>query len=244
MLCKRRLFAVAALSAFAALTGAQAQPAFVGRTLQFDNTSITSVGYDYPGDYGYRRGYHGEGPFGLLELPFALIGGVANLFTGGPGDTYNGSYSYRPYYASPYYGSPYADAYNGGSYYGSLYDGGSYHFGSRYDSGRYDGDRRIYEDRGYFSRRYDGDRRYSSGQYDDDYRNYGDHRYFSRRDDDDRRAYGDRKYFIGRYDGDYRYYGYRYYGDAYRARRYDDDPRYGDAYDRGRPAYDAGDDDD
>jgi hypothetical protein len=235
MLCKRRLFALAAaLSAFAALSGAQAQPAFVGRTLQFDNTSITSVGYDYPGDYGYRSGYRDDGPFGLLEIPFALLGGVGKLLTGGHGEpyygdsyNYDGSYYPRPFYDSQYmyYGSRYRDADNGRPYYGSLYKGGSYHFGSRYDSRRYNDDRRTYEDRGYFA-----------GRYDDDRRADGYVRYFSPRFDDERRAYG-------RYDGEHRYYDDRYFDDAYRARRYDGYPRYGDAYDRGRASYDADDDD-
>jgi hypothetical protein len=221
MLCKRRLFALAAaLSAFAVLSGAQAQLAFVGRTLQFENTSITSVGYDYPGDYGYRRGYRDDGPFGLLEIPFALLGGIGKVLTGGHGEPYygdsyryDGSYYPRPFYDSQYYGSPYRDADYGRSYYGSLYDGGSYYFSPRHDRRRYYYERRAYDDRRQFTAR--------------EYREYDGYRGY----------YADRDYDNRRYDD-------RYHSDAYGAYGYIREPHDRDVYIRSSSFYGAEDDDD
>src|SRR5262249_9669909 len=152
----------AALAAFAALTGAHAQPASIGRTLQLANTAFVTVDYYHPRYYGYRDEYNGDGPLGLLKIPGALLGGVADLLSGGDGDTYYGDpYYYRPRYVSPYYGSPYRDAYNGSyygnSYYDRLYNGDSYYFSSRTAA------RGYYDDRRHFRPdRYDGDREYNN----------------------------------------------------------------------------------
>jgi hypothetical protein len=219
MLCKRCLFALtAALVTLEVLTGAHAQSASVGRTLQLDNTAYISVDYDYPGYYGYRKGYYGDGLFALFEIPGAVIGGVADLLTGAPGDTYyGGSYYSRPLYVSPFYDSPYRSAYSGGWYYDRLRSG-SYYYAPHEGSRRYNDDHRNYDDRTWFSGR----------------RYYGDYGY-----------YGDRRYFSGRgYDGDRRYYDDRYYGVPYYAHGYNGETRYGDEYNRGRASYDADDDDD
>jgi hypothetical protein len=199
MHCKRRIFALAAaLAGLAALTGAQAQPASVGRTLQLGNSAFIAVDYDVPRYYGYHKHHHGDGLFELFKIPGAVIGGVAELLSGAPGDTYYGDDTYsadsdypRPYYENPYYGGPSRGGYNG-SYYNSLYRG-SYYFGSNYRGRQYYGEYRNYDGRRQFS-----DRRYESGRgYEDD-----------------------------RYDYD-RSYRRRHYSDAYRPYEYYDSPRYG-----------------
>jgi len=214
MLRKGCFFAAAALGAFSALTAAHAQPVSIGHTLQLDTIAFTTVDY-YPRHYNDREGYHGDGLLGLFEIPGRILGGVAGLFTGAPGNDYYGdSYYSRPFYVSPYYGSPYRDAYNsyyGSTYYDRLYDGGSYYFSSR------TGARGYYDDRRHFRPdRYEGDQEY--------YKEY--------------RIYENRKYF-----GDDGYYRDRYYRDPDYTPGYDEDPRYSDVYDRGRVPDNADDDD-
>ena len=187
MLRKGLFFAAAALGAFAVSTAANAQPASIGRTLQLNNTAFISVDYDYRGYYGYHRDYYGDGILGLFKIPGAVLGGVAELLSGGASGTYyDDSYYPRPYYQDPYYSSLYR-----GSYYDRPYNERSYYFSPRYVSRQYYDDHRNYDDRRYFSHRdYDGDRGYYRDRYYDD------------------RYYGDRA-------GAYEYYGNPRYGDTY-----------------------------
>jgi hypothetical protein len=218
-----------ALGALAALTGAHAQPASIGRALQRDNTAITMVDYYYPGYYGYRDGpyYHGDGLFGLFEIPAKVLGGVAGLLSGGPGDTYSGSYGgsyYRPPYDSPYYGGSYYRQLYVSPYYGSPYRGADY--GAYYGSSYYDS---PYNGRPYYL-----GPRYSSRGY------YEAHEHY-----DDRRRFSDREYYSDREYSDDRYSDGRYYGDAYYyANRYNGGPYYAEPYDRSRAPHNADDDDD
>ncbi len=152
MLRKRRFVApAAALYALAALTGAKAQPATVGRALARDNPAVTTVNDYYPGYYAYGEGfYYGDGLFGLFEIPGRVIGGIGGLLTSAPGGAYyGGPYYSRPPYVSPYRGA-YYNAYEGNPDYDIPYNGGAYYFSPRYGGREYRDDYVRYGDRGYF----------------------------------------------------------------------------------------------
>jgi hypothetical protein len=218
MRCRRQLFVAAgALFVFAASTGVQAQPVSIGHSLQRDDAGYVKVDYYYPGQYRYgsRYGYryresYDEGN-GLLDLPAAVLGGVAGLVGGIFGGIFDDTpYYERPYYVSSYYGSPYR---GGGSYrrsYYSPYNGDDYYVGPHYSVRKYrEADREYYErsyHRDYAYRRYDDDgwyerrRSYSYRRYERE-RWYEDNRYRAPRRDYDEPYYGDR------YAGRSAYYG-------------------------------------
>ncbi len=174
MLHKGLLFAAAAaLAALSAPAAVHASPVSMGLAPQGNDAAIVKVDYYYPGYDAY-----GEGPYpgnGLLELPFAVLGGVAGIVGGALDGAFHGvEYAGEPYYGPAYdSGTYYSPKYYRDTYYGRDYNGSAYYSPQYYGDTHYDRD-------------YDSDTAYSSRYYNDtDYGREGD----------------DGTYYGGRYNG-------------------------------------------